>query len=43
MQVSNIINCDNLAALVDALDRLKNNAKKKLSIKKAIQVSIESN
>ncbi|KAI1669641.1 hypothetical protein L13192_07100 [Pyrenophora tritici-repentis] len=42
MQVSDTIDCDDLAALVDALDRLKKDAKKKLSTKKAMQASIES-
>ncbi|KAI1525856.1 hypothetical protein PtrSN002B_010681 [Pyrenophora tritici-repentis] len=42
MQVSDAIDCEDLAALVDALDRLKKDAKKKLSIKKAMQASMES-
>ena len=42
MQVSDTIDCDDLAALVKALDRLKKDAKKKLSIKMAMQASIES-
>jgi hypothetical protein len=42
MQVSDAIDCDELAALVDALDRLKKDAKKTLSIKKAMQANMES-
>jgi hypothetical protein len=42
MQVSDAIDCDDLVALVDALDRLKNKAEQKLSIKKATQASMES-
>jgi hypothetical protein len=42
MQVSDAIDCDELAALVDALDRLKKDAKKKLSLKKAMQASMKS-
>lgn len=43
MQVSDAIDCEDLAALVDALDRLKKDAEQKLSIKKATQTSMESN
>jgi hypothetical protein len=43
MQVSDAIDCEELAALVDALDRLKKDAEQKLSIKKATQTSMESN
>jgi hypothetical protein len=42
MQVSDAINCDELIALVDALNRLKKDAKKTLLIKKAMQANIES-
>ncbi|KAF1354314.1 hypothetical protein EJ07DRAFT_158473 [Lizonia empirigonia] len=42
MQVSDAIDCEDLTALVDALDRLKKDAKKKLSIKKAMQASMKS-
>jgi hypothetical protein len=42
MQVSNVINCDELAALVDALDCLKKDAEQKLSDKKATQAIMES-
>ena len=42
MQVSDAIDCDELAALVDVLDRLKKDATKTLSIKKAMQASMES-
>ncbi|KZM19290.1 hypothetical protein ST47_g9562 [Ascochyta rabiei] len=41
MQVSDSIDCDGLAALVDILDRLKKDAEQKLSIKKATQASAE--
>jgi hypothetical protein len=43
MQVSDGIDCDELAALVDALDRLKKDAEQKLSNKKATQAIMESN
>ena len=42
MQVSDATDCDELAALVDALDYLKKDAEQKLSIKKATQASMES-
>jgi hypothetical protein len=42
MQVSDGIDCDELAALVDALDRLKKDAEQKLSNKKATQAIMES-
>jgi hypothetical protein len=42
MQVSDAINCDELAALVDALDRLKKDAEQTLSNKKATQAIMES-
>jgi tetratricopeptide (TPR) repeat protein len=42
MQVSDAIDCDNLVALVDALDCLKKDAEQKLSIKKATQASMGS-
>jgi len=43
MQESDVIDCDDLVALVDALDRLKKEAEQKLSVKKATQARIESN
>jgi hypothetical protein len=42
MQVSDAIDCDELAALVDAHNRLKKDPKKTLLIKKARQANIES-
>jgi hypothetical protein len=42
MQVSDAIDYDELAALVDALDRLKKDAEQKLSNKKATQAIMES-
>jgi hypothetical protein len=43
MQACDAIDCEDLAALVDALDRLKKDAEQKLSMKKATQTSMESN
>jgi hypothetical protein len=42
MQESDAIDCDDLVALVDALDRLKKKAEQKLSVKKATQARMES-
>jgi hypothetical protein len=42
MQVSDAIDCDDLVALVDALDCLKKDAEQKLSIEKATQASMGS-
>ncbi|KAI1569417.1 hypothetical protein PtrEW4_005883 [Pyrenophora tritici-repentis] len=42
VQVSDAVDCDDLVALVDALDRLKKDAEQRLSIKKATQASMNS-
>jgi hypothetical protein len=40
LQASDAIDCDDLAALVDALDCLKKDAQQKLSLKKAIRAGM---